>query len=300
METIINNWWRKPATENTLDLENSKINISYMNNFERQVTASKDISSANQVLKVPYNMLITSDNNDPVWSNRSNKLSENERLSVILAWHKQRNNSPYSEYINVLPNSLEHLPFYWCDSAMDIIKPYPIYKEISNFKKMIKKSYSEVNTCINFTLTAADYYWARLIVSSRNFGILVNGKKVNALVPYADMLNHDFNPNTRWSFNNTSNCFEMISTSDIKKDDILTDTYGKSKSAETFLLYYGFYPESNRRNVEKIDNYTSTLDEDTTRFHQTFNKQEKLALGYLIDQKRRDVLGNRYVLQPGN
>ena len=172
--------------------------------------------------------------------------------------------------------------------------------EISNFKKMIKKSYSEVNTCINFTLTAADYYWARLIVSSRNFGILVNGKKVNALVPYADMLNHDFNPNTRWSFNNTSNCFEMISTSDIKKDDILTDTYGKSKSAETFLLYYGFYPESNRRNVEKIDNYTSTLDEDTTRFHQTFNKQEKLALGYLIDQKRRDVLGNRYVLQPGN
>lgn len=35
-----------------------------------------------------------------------------------------------------------------------------------------------------------DFSWARMMVASRNFGIVVDGMRTDALVPYADMLNH--------------------------------------------------------------------------------------------------------------
>jgi histone-lysine N-methyltransferase SETD3 len=38
--------------------------------------------------------------------------------------------------------------------------------------------------------TPADFAWARMMVASRNFGIMVSGRRTDALVPLADMLNH--------------------------------------------------------------------------------------------------------------
>ena len=49
-----------------------------------------------------------------------------------------------------------------------------ICKEVPEFKQYSMKEYSEV----------------RMIVSSRIFGISVNGVKTDGFVPYADMLNH--------------------------------------------------------------------------------------------------------------
>jgi protein-histidine N-methyltransferase len=40
------------------------------------------------------------------------------------------------------------------------------------------------------TATLEQFAWARMIVASRNFGIVVRGLRTAALVPYADMLNH--------------------------------------------------------------------------------------------------------------
>lgn len=39
-----------------------------------------------------------------------------------------------------------------------------------------------------------------MIVSSRIFGIIINGKKTDALVPIADMLNHKIPKMTSWFF----------------------------------------------------------------------------------------------------
>jgi len=38
--------------------------------------------------------------------------------------------------------------------------------------------------------TLDDFKWARMCVCSRNFGIVVDGLRTSAMVPYADMLNH--------------------------------------------------------------------------------------------------------------
>jgi histone-lysine N-methyltransferase SETD3 len=49
-------------------------------------------------------------------------------------------------------------------------------------------------------LTYEKFVWARMIVSSRIFGIIINGKKTDALVPIADMLNHKIPKMTSWFF----------------------------------------------------------------------------------------------------
>lgn len=39
-----------------------------------------------------------------------------------------------------------------------------------------------------------------MVVSSRIFGVVINGKKTDALVPIADMLNHRIPKMTSWYF----------------------------------------------------------------------------------------------------
>lgn len=46
-----------------------------------------------------------------------------------------------------------------------------------------------------------------MIVSSRIFGITMNEHKTDALVPLADMLNHNIPKMTTWSYEDEKNAF---------------------------------------------------------------------------------------------
>ncbi len=49
-------------------------------------------------------------------------------------------------------------------------------------------------------ITYERFVWARLIISSRIFGVTINGRKTDALVPIADMLNHRHPKMTSWYY----------------------------------------------------------------------------------------------------
>lgn len=110
-----------------------------------------------------------------------------------------------------------------------------------------------------------------MMVASRNFGIMVDGVRTDALVPYADMLNHQRPRQTRWAFDNkrqaflihslvklhvgqqvrgrltlaaglhTRACAHMCTATALQ----VYDSYGK-KCNSRFLLNYGFAVEYNR------------------------------------------------------
>jgi histone-lysine N-methyltransferase SETD3 len=46
-----------------------------------------------------------------------------------------------------------------------------------------------------------------MIVSSRTFGVVINGRKTDALVPIADMLNHKTPKLTTWYFSDEKRGF---------------------------------------------------------------------------------------------
>jgi protein-histidine N-methyltransferase len=54
-----------------------------------------------------------------------------------------------------------------------------------------------------------------MCVCSRNFGLIVNGVRTAALVPYADMLNHYRPRETKWQFEDSRQGFTIITLNKI-------------------------------------------------------------------------------------
>jgi len=90
-----------------------------------------------------------------------------------------------------------------------------------------------------------DFWWARMMVASRNFGISIDGLRTDALVPYADMLNHYRPRQTRWFFDSRRQAFVIQSLVKLHAGQQVYDSYGK-KCNSRFLLNYGFTVEHNR------------------------------------------------------
>ena len=96
----------------------------------------------------------------------------------------------------------------------------------------------------------------RILIASRIFGFNKNGKDINgnlkgdetAFVPYADMLNHRKDPQTKWFFCSKRNGFVIKALEDIPRGSEICDTYG-FKSNAAFFINYGFLIPDNQQNV---------------------------------------------------
>ena len=93
---------------------------------------------------------------------------------------------------------------------------------------------------------------ARMIVSSRMFGVKINNKKTDALVPYADMLNHKKPRQTNWNYEDIHQAFIVQAFENIPAGCEVFDSYGK-KCNSRFLLNYGFTIENNDTNEIRIE-----------------------------------------------
>lgn len=83
-----------------------------------------------------------------------------------------------------------------------------------------------------------------MMVASRNFGITIDKSKTDALVPFADMLNHFRPRETKWTFDQDTYCFTISTLKKLKAGHQVYDSYGK-KCNSRFLLNYGFAVENN-------------------------------------------------------
>ena len=228
----------------------SDVYLENLSNSERGIKTSKNVYKNNNVIQIPFKLLITnkSDINgfhfnydlpNDIWN------INNIKILLFLASELQNKNSFYIPYLDILPKKqdLLHLPLYWSDRRIEKIKNTLLYDNIINRNSNIKITYKRLCNCIkdfDSQVTFDTFKYLYSIVSSRVFGITKNNKKIVALVPLADMLNHSSNENVTWSFDNNINCFTMIANNEIIKNQSLYDTYGKSKTDEKFFNYLWF------------------------------------------------------------
>jgi histone-lysine N-methyltransferase SETD3 len=85
---------------------------------------------------------------------------------------------------------------------------------------------------------------ARLLISSRIFGISINNNKTDVLAPFADLLNHKRPRQTQWFYDDNLESFVIQAIEDIPEGSEIFDFYGKKTNAR-FLLNYGFCLEDN-------------------------------------------------------
>jgi histone-lysine N-methyltransferase SETD3 len=117
----------------------------------------------------------------------------------------------------------------------------------------------------NFSQFSFDKFCkSRCIISSRVFGITIHNVKTDALVPFADLLNHRRPRQTQWFYDDIKDAFIVQAIEDIDKGMEIFDSYGKKSNAR-FLLNYGFSIENNETSEYNLTiNSTDTmgLDED--------------------------------------
>jgi histone-lysine N-methyltransferase SETD3 len=99
-----------------------------------------------------------------------------------------------------------------------------------------------------------------MMVSSRIFGMNINGKKTDGFVPMADMLNHKRPKQTSWTYTDEKGGFVIEALQDVERNDQVYDSYGK-KCNSRFFLNYGFIVENNDGNEVPIKVYYPSIDE---------------------------------------
>lgn len=177
-------------------------------------------------------------------------------LAVYILCTKNDPSSHFAPYYNLLPTSFPSTPLFWAEEELKWLKGSYILEQVEDRKRNIHSDFRLITRAVSelegaFSLD--DFMWARMVVASRNFGITVDGVRTDALVPYADMLNHLRPRQTRWLYDSTRRAFLIVSLQPLAAGQQVFDSYGK-KCNSRFLLNYGFTVAQN-------------ADDDTGQFH---------------------------------
>jgi len=222
----------------------------------RGVYAKSHLPPNSVIMKIPQSLLITVEMGEtcPVgiaMKRGSAKLISYKHccLAVYLIWDRATNpESTHRPYYQILPDNLSNMPVFWSHEDLELLAGSYILVQIDDRKANIEFDYREILRCYpEFDQLASleDFTAARMIVASRNFSIAIGTQKTDALVPYADMLNHKRPRHTMWDFDNSIQAFTITTLTRIDPGEEIFDSYGR-KCNSRYLLNYGFTVEDNK------------------------------------------------------
>jgi protein-histidine N-methyltransferase len=166
---------------------------------------------------------------------------------VFMLLDRKDPSSFFAPYYDILPPTLNNMPIFWNEAELKNLEGSYLLDQIDERNAAISADYSAIcNVVPQFHMVATldEFKWARMCVCSRNFGLIVNGVRTAALVPYADMLNHYRPRETKWQYEDSSQAFTIVSLQGIGAGAQVYDSYGQ-KCNHRFLLNYGFSVENN-------------------------------------------------------
>ena len=228
-----------------------KLEIHFYTDDYRGVLAKNKILKDEIIMAIPKQCLITLE--VALNTNYGKKISEfmyqelnspkHCLLSSFLLF--EENNPKYKYYFDLLPNDYSNFPIFYTKKEFDYLKNSPFLNLIMNKKLDMEMDYNKLCEKIeNFkNFSFEKFCKARLIISSRIFGISINNNKTDALVPFADLLNHRRPRQTQWFFDDEKDAFIVQAVEDINIGQEIFDSYGK-KTNYRFLLNYGFTLEN--------------------------------------------------------
>ena len=278
---ILDNWFRS---------SNGKSQIKVSSNGKYRGTISKkNIKIGENVLEIPKKLLIIS-------SDYKKKINLSRFSKLLLITFNYWRSGKFKEYFNIIPKKFNDFPIYWLDEKIESIKNTFLYKEIIEKKARFQSLFEELKE-YEPELTFNDYKYIWTIISSRNFSININGERVNVLAPYGDMLNHSFNQNTKWSFNDSKNAFIFKAIENIEINQEVTDTYG-IKPSINYLFYYGFFPPDHHSiNFQNLKLTNNRLDLSPKQNLILLDKLEKLKLDLESIKDKEDFKLQKLILE---
>ena len=189
----------------------------------------------------------------------------------------EEKNPKYKYYFDLLPKDFSNFPIFYTPKELEYLKGSPFLFQILEKKEDMKSDYAKLCKYLpDFKqFSYLKFCQARLLISSRIFGISINDNKTDVLAPFADLLNHKRPRQTQWYYDDNLESFVIQATEDIKEGNEIFDSYGRKTNAR-FLLNYGFCLEDN----------------DTSEFLITINFNEN----YPLYEEKKKFFQNEYEL----
>ena len=229
-----------------------KVEIKFYSNDYRGVISNNDINKYETIMSIPNDCLITLELvlSKP-YGKQISELMHNELnspkhclLSCFLLFEEK--NPKYKYYFDLLPKDYNNFPIFYTHEELGYLSGSPFLNSVINKKIDMQMDYNKLCEKIeNFSQFSFDKFCkARCIISSRVFGITIHNVKTDALVPFADLLNHRRPRQTQWFYDDDKNAFIVQAIENIEQGNEIFDSYGKKTNAR-FLLNYGFSIENN-------------------------------------------------------
>ena len=229
-----------------------KLKIHFYTDDYRGVLAKSNILKDEIIMTIPKECLISLET--ALKTNYGKKIGEfmyNELnspkhclLSSFLLYEK--NNLKYKYYFDLLPKDYSNFPIFYTNRELEYLKGSPFLQQILEKKEDMKIDYNKLCEYLPDykQFSFVKFCEARVLISSRIFGIAINDNKTDVLAPFADLLNHKRPRQTQWYYDDNLESFVIQATENIKEGCEIFDSYGKKTNAR-FLLNYGFCLDDN-------------------------------------------------------
>lgn len=155
-------------------------------------------------------------------------------------------NSVRALYFETLPRNFSHMPMNYSDEVLDSFGPsFPLAFLARKLRKQSKQAYellSSLDVLKKSTFSYPDeefVNWAVCCLNSRCFEL---DKK--CMVPFADLFNHSFDPTLIHEIDSENGKISFRAARDLKENEELTIKYQKVNDSCSFLLHYGFTPDT--------------------------------------------------------
>ena len=229
-----------------------KLKIHFYTDNYRGVIAKSDIFKNEIIMTIPKCCLITLENAlKTEYGKKIGKFMYKELnspkhclLSSFLLYEQQ--NPRYKYYFDLLPKDFNNFPVFYNKEELEYLKGSPFLSQILDKKKDMKIDYLKICEYLpDFKKFKFNKFKeARVLISSRIFGITINEYKTDVLAPFADLLNHKRPRQTQWYYDDNLESFVIQAIDNIKEGNEIFDSYGKKTNAR-FLLNYGFCLDDN-------------------------------------------------------
>jgi histone-lysine N-methyltransferase SETD3 len=232
-----------------------KLYLQYYSEDYRGVHCLTKVPNDDVVLYVPFKYIMTSevakesDIGKKIVSSGVDLRSKHSFLASYLLQEKAKHGSFWDPYINILPAKYANMPIFFDEELLGWLKGSFCMGKIADRIDSLRREYDNIRRAVPefAAFSHESFVWARLVVITRIFGIVVQGNKTDGLVPYADMLNHKRPRETKWTFDDGMYGFVITSLRTIQRGEQIYDSYGR-KCNSRFFVNYGFALDENDDN----------------------------------------------------
>lgn len=219
-------------------------------------------SAGSAVLRIPRGCLLTTDAarasviGQQIVAAGVEPESSHTWLAAYLLQERHASRSLFAPYLDLLPRALSsyrHLPLLFDASELELLRGSLVLDLVRERWESLAREYERL--CHGVPALRAlgfeEFVWARLTVASRVFGITLAGRKMQALVPGADLLNHRFPAETCWGYQDVADSFVMTALQGFAAGQAVHDSYGR-KCNSRYFLNYGFVLADNQENQARL------------------------------------------------